>query len=199
MYMAIMKHHILYIPGLGSGYDRYRKYALRVWSLFGVDVQLLPMNWYDGQPYECKFNQASDLIRQLLKAGKRVTLVGESAGGSMAINLFAAHPEVARLITVAGVNKASTPIMSKTLRRGPAFAASRQQLAGALPKISDRRRRNIHTLSGLIDNVVASPFSTIPGTNHRRVWSIGHVSTIALCLTLLCGYIVFLAKKPTSV
>lgn len=194
-----MKQHILYIPGLGDSYDRYRKQALRLWSLFGVDAQLIPMNWYDGLSYERKFKQASDVIVQLAKAGERVTLVGESAGGSMAINLFAAHPEVACLITIAGVNKATTPVISKTLRRGPAFATSRQRLADALPKIPDRRRQNIHTLSGLIDNVVASPFSIIPGTNRRRVWSIGHVSTIALCLTFLCGYIVFLAKKPTSV
>jgi pimeloyl-ACP methyl ester carboxylesterase len=194
-----MKHYILYIPGLGDGYDDFRAKALRTWSLFGVTTQLVPMQWYDGKTYESKFQHASDIIADKIMTGATVSLIGESAGGSMAINLFAAHPKVARLITIAGVNKSSTPVAARTLRRGPAFALSRQHLNDSLSKIGDNRRRNIYTLSALSDNIVTSQYSSIPGANNRRILSIGHLLTITLCLTLLSSYIVHLAKQPTSV
>jgi pimeloyl-ACP methyl ester carboxylesterase len=194
-----MKHYILYIPGLGDSYDDFRMKALRGWSLFGVTTQLVPMKWYDGRAYETKFQDASDIITGITDTGATVSLIGESAGGSMAINLFAAHPKVARLITIAGVNKSSTPVAARTLRRGPAFAVSRQYIDDSLSKISDSRRRHIYTLSALSDNVVTSRYSSIPSANNRRILSIGHLLTITLCLTLLSSYIVHLAKKPTSV
>ncbi|MDB5187405.1 MAG: hypothetical protein JWM07_877, partial [Candidatus Saccharibacteria bacterium] len=127
------------------------------------------------------------------------TLVGESAGGSMAINLFAAHPKVARLITVAGVNMPSAPVEQVKLRKSSAFATSRQQLRDSLLRIDENRRHDIYTLSALNDNVVQSQHSVIPGSHARRILSVGHLATIALCLTVISGYIVYLAKKPTSV
>lgn len=194
-----MKHYILYIPGLGDGYDRLRSKALRTWSVFGIKTLLIPMVWFDGRPYEEKYQQASDIIIALLNSGARVSLVGESAGGSMAINLFAAHPGVAHLITVAGVNMPSTPVAQKTLRKGPAFDESRRRLVETLPTISPQRRRDIYTLSALGDPIVRFHYSVIPGAHSRRVWAVGHLITITLCLTLFSGYIVHLAKKPTSV
>lgn len=194
-----MKHYILYVPGLGDDYDRFRKIALRPWSVFGIKAQLLPMAWYDGRSYQEKYQQASGIIAGLIKSGVTVSLVGESAGGSMAINLFAAHPEVAHLITIAGVNGSSTPVAARTLRRGPAFAVSRQHLTSSLSQISQRRRRDVYTLSALSDRVVAAQYSRMLGAHNRRILSIGHLLTITLCLTLLSGYIVWLAKRPTSV
>lgn len=194
-----MKNYIIYIPGLGDSYDHFRKKALRTWSVYGVKTQLLPMVWYDSQPYEEKYQQASKTISELIKSGARVSLVGESAGGSMAINLFAANPKIDRLITIAGVNMPTAPVARQTLQKGPAFAVSRQRLHESLPMISSERRRNIYTLSALGDNVVRFRYSVIPGAHVRRVWSFGHLFTITLCLTLLSGYIVYLAKKPISV
>lgn len=194
-----MKNYILYIPGLGDGYDPIRKKALRAWSLFGVTAQLVPMVWYDGQSYEQKYQQASDIIVRLVDSGARVSLVGESAGGSMAINLFAAHPKVARLITVAGVTMPTTPVAQRTLRKSSAFAASRQQLRDSLLHIDEKRRHDIYTLSALNDNIVQPQHSVIPGSHARRIFSIGHLATITICLTVASGYIVYLAKKPTSV
>lgn len=190
-----MKHHILYIPGLGDGYDPFRRNALRLWSIFSVEARLIPMQWFDGEPYDVKFQRASKAINHLAQSGAKITLVGESAGGSMAINLFAAHPQVANLITIAGVNQAVAPVASYTLQRAPAFAMSRQRIAKSLPQISGSRRRDVRTVSALIDTVVTARHSYIPRASNHRVWSIGHLYTITLCLTLLSGYIVHLAKK----
>ena len=190
-----MKHHILYIPGLGDGYDPLRQRALRLWSIFSVNAQLLPMQWFGDEPYDTKYQRASEAIIDLAKTGAKITLVGESAGGSMAINLFATHPQVANLVTIAGVNQVATPVAAYTLRRGPAFAVSRQRISKSLSQISDSRRRHIYTVSALIDAVVMARYSYIPKAHNRRIWSVGHLFTIALCLTLLSGYVVYLAKR----
>lgn len=191
-----MKYTIFYIPGLGDNYDVYRQKALRLWSFFGVNAELLPMNWYAGGTYDDRFQYASQVITTAIASGNRVALVGESAGASMAINLFAANPSIAKIITVAGVNAAATPVAPRTLRRGPAFAESRQRISESLDGISPDRRRHIYTLSAWLDTVVRSNYSQISGAAHNyRVWSVGHLFTIAMCLTVLAGYIVHLAKR----
>jgi pimeloyl-ACP methyl ester carboxylesterase len=194
-----MKHILLYIPGLGDSYDHFRQKALRTWPVFGIEVQLVPMTWYDGVSYDEKYQRASRLIKSLTSKGVRVSLVGESAGGSMALNLFATHPEVASLVTIAGVNRSSAPVAERTLRRGPAFATSRQQVSASLAAIPASRRHAIWTISGLVDSAVRAPDSHIPGAHNRHIWTIGHFVTITLCLTVLSGYVIFLAKKITSV
>jgi pimeloyl-ACP methyl ester carboxylesterase len=190
-----MKQYILYIPGLGDGYDPFRRKALRLWSIFSVEARLIPMQWFGDEPYDAKYQRASAMIADLAKTGVKITLIGESAGGSMAINLFASHPQVTNLVTIAGVNQATTPVASHTLRHGPSFAMSRQLITKSLAQISDSRRRHIYTVSALIDTVVAARHSRIPKAHNRRVWSVSHLYTITLCLTLLSGYIVHLAKK----
>jgi len=194
-----MKHVLIYIPGLGERYDQYRKRALRAWRIFGVEARLLPMNWYDGKSYEGKYDTASAVVASLLDDGVKVSLVGESAGGSMAINLFANHPRVANLITIAGVNTSTAPVATTTLRRGPAFAISRQHVGPSLGSVPAQRRRHVHTLSGLRDDVVRWNDSHIEGAHNHRVFTIGHVMTIATCLTLFSGYVISLAKKTNSV
>lgn len=194
-----MKHIVLYIPGLGDSYDRFREKALRAWPLFGVEAWLVPMTWYDGVSYEEKYQRVSELITSLAREDVHISLVGESAGGSMALNLFAAHPEVASLVTIAGVNRSSAPVAARTLRRGPAFATSRQRVARSLASIPASRRQAIWTISGLVDSAVRARDSHIPGAHNRHIWTIGHLVTITVCLTLLSGYVIFLAKKITSV
>jgi pimeloyl-ACP methyl ester carboxylesterase len=195
----MMKHIMLYIPGLGDRYDTYRKRALGLWRFFGVEARLLPMNWYDGASYDDKYGEASRVISSLLDAGMKVSLVGESAGGSMAINLFARHPGVANLITIAGVNTPTTPVAARTLHRGPAFAISRQHIGESLASLSVQRRRSIYTVSGLRDDVVRRQHSRITGAHNHHIWTVGHLLTITVCLTVFSVYIISLAKKSNSV
>lgn len=190
-----MKHIIFYIPGLGDGYDRFRQKALRLWVIFGVHPILIPMRWDDDEPYKDKFQRVTDAIEQATTSRTRITLIGESAGASMAINAFAAHTVVASLVTIAGVNTSGTPVAAYRLRRSPAFAESRQRLDDSLKRLSVGRKNAIHTVSAASDNAVPARHSLIAGARNYRLWTIGHLATITLCLTLLSGYIVSLAKR----
>lgn len=196
-----MTYHILYLPGLGDPYDPYREKALRLWAFFGVKTTLVPMNWYtNNETYQQKYQRVSDAITVLtFQKNTRVVLVGESAGGSMAINAFAGHPDVDGLITIAGVNTTLAPVAEQTLKRGPAFAVSRQLVDGSIRSISRERFNKIHTVSALVDTVVTARRSQITHAHNHRVWTVGHLPTIAICLTILSGYIVSLAKRASRV
>jgi pimeloyl-ACP methyl ester carboxylesterase len=194
-----MTNYILYIPGLGDGYDSFRQRALRFWALYSVNARLVPMNWYGIETYDDQFQRSSDIILSLAKNGARISLVGESAGASMAINLFAAHPEITSLVTIAGVNQATTPVAPRTLRKGPSFEESRRRVGDSLVMLSQARRRNIHTVSALFDSVVMARYSRMNGANNHRILAIGHFMTIAICLTVYSWYIIYLTRKTTSV
>ena len=190
-----MKHTILYIPGLGDGYDSFRRNALKFWAVFGVRAILVPMRWDDQESYDSKYQRVIDAVENASANNDKVTIIGESAGGSMAINAYAASPMVDKLITIAGVNTSSTPVAPYRLRRSPAFAVSRQNVAKSLATISSSRMANVHTVSALADSVVRSHYSQIAGAVNHRVIAIGHFYTITLCLTLFSSYIIRLAKR----
>lgn len=195
MRVTLMKHAIIYIPGLGDHYDPFRATALRLWLLLGVKTQLLPMRWYNNESYEHKYQRASNAITDLTRRGYKVSLVGESAGASMAINLFARHPQLNSVVLIAGVNQATASVSPHTLRKAPAFGVSKLAIENSLARLSSDRLQHIHTVSGLIDHVVNVRYSYVHGARHHRVIAFGHLLTITLCLTLYSWYIVHLARQ----
>lgn len=177
-------NRIFYIPGLGDHYDQLRRAALRHWRARGLTTELIPMRWYDGESYDDKYRRAHGIIQAALDNGDDVSLVGESAGGSMAISLFVQLPRVRRLITIAGVNNATAPIASSILHRAPAFGQSMRVAGQQLTDIGSKRRSSIHTINGLYDHAVSMASSTISGAHMHRSLTVGHLMTIAACLTI---------------
>ena len=186
-----MKRYIIYIPGLGDNYDGMRQVALHGWRLLGVRTELIPMKWYDGASYEDKYERASAAIRRAVSRGYSVSLVGESAGGSMALNLAADHPGVMNVLTIAGVTHPSIRGSATTLRRSPAFAVSIKQLARSLTKLDTAR---IITLRGIKDSVVNERYSGVTGAKGYVVPMVGHLATITFCLTLWSYVVVRIIK-----
>lgn len=176
-------NYIFYIPGFGDQYDTLRRFALQRWRR-GVVAELIPMDWYGSESYEAKYHRAQRRIQEALDSGHGVSLVGESAGGSMALSLFAQMPDVLRVVTVAGFNNSSQPAEPSVLRRAPALNQSLQAVEELLTQLNPARRSSIHTLNGLLDKVVGIGSSKIPGARTHRVVAIGHLFTIAVCLTL---------------
>lgn len=184
--------YVIYIPGLGDGADGSRRWALKLWRLLGVHAELVPMMWYDGKPFAEKLQRVTAAIDAAEKAGYTVSLIGESAGGSMAINAAAAHPGIHRLVTIAGVNDPSIQISPVIQAKSPAFMSSVAKLSDSLPQL---RKHDVHTVRALLDLVVDKRFSRIPDVRDHRVPSLGHLPTIALCLTIFSPYVISLITR----
>lgn len=186
------RHYIIYIPGLGDHYDAGRGAALWCWQIFQVKVQLVPMQWNTPGGYEQKVKQLKDAIKTAQDAGYTVSLVGESAGASMALNVAATTPGIHCIVTLAGVNSSDLPISPVTRRRSPAFAASAARIKKSLPLLDTSR---VHTFRALIDETVWTRYDDIPGATAHRLLTVGHLPTIILCLTLLSPYVISIIKR----
>lgn len=183
---------VLYIPGLGDSYDTGRRFALKFWRLYGVHAVLIPMRWAHEDSYDDKYTRIIDAIKTAETNGEKVVLVGESAGGSMALNVFADIPSVERVITICGVNSPDIEIAPSLQRRNPAFVESVKNLTGSLSSIDVRK---ITTLYAIYDESVAKVYTRVPGAVARRLPGIGHLLTIALTLTIFAQIPTAIAKK----
>ncbi len=172
---------VFYIPGLGDHYDSGRSFALKFWLIYGLKVKLLPVKWYNDGTYEQKLALVTTKAKEAIDKGYKVTLIGESAGASLAINAAAQLPDLHKIILIAGVNSSKLFISPHIQRRSPSFAQSAKLVTPSLKKINPDK---IHAIRGLVDAVVSPRFNTIPGARSYMVWSIGHLMTIVVCLTV---------------
>jgi len=189
---ASRRHYVIYISGLGDQYDDFRRLSLKLWRIWGVQTQLVPMQWDKNTGFDEKYNRVNDAIEFAKKQGYTVSVVGESAGASMAINVASHRDDIHRVITICGTNNPQMKVAPRTLKRSPVFGISMQKLTKAVSRLDVK---NTHTISARIDNIVATKYTGIPGANNHRIFSFGHLFTVSLCLTFLSGYVVALIKR----
>jgi hypothetical protein len=180
-----MSTHIIYVPGLGDGYDPFRRFCLRWWHLWGVSVEHVPITWYDGGNFEEK----CELVRQAIgrSTADATVLIGESAGATLALH-GAKEARVSKVITLCGVSSPTTPISPHLRRKAPALDVA----VNTLPKSFNTE---IHSVRAYMDNVVGKRYSVVAGAKEHVIWTVGHLMTIALCLTVLAPIITSIAKN----
>lgn len=180
-----MSTHVIYIPGLGDRYDGFRKWAISFWRLWGVSAEHVAITWYDGKDFEQKMQLVTDAIEKA--KGKRIVLIGESAGATLALHT-STRQSIARVITLCGVSQPKTPIADYLRRKAPALS----QAVDSLPTsfITD-----IHSVRAFVDGTVGPKWSKTNNATVHTVWTIGHLTTIATCLTVLAPLMVTIAKK----
>jgi len=184
-----VRHYIIYIPGLGDGYDPLRRLALLFWRIFGVTVEYVPMKWYDGKSYDEKYQRVETAVRNAQALGFTVSIVGESAGASMAMNVFAQTSSVHRLISLCGVNSSHTPISPRIFKRSPGFKQSVSRVDRSRTKVIASRVGQVTSIIARSDSTVPPEKNSISGARQIEIWSMGHIFTIVLCLSI-CSFIV---------
>jgi len=179
-----MRHYIIYLPGLGDRNDGLRRFLLWFWRIYGLQTKLVPMQWYDGRTYEEKYARVVTAIKRAEKQGYTVSVIGESAGGSMAMNVFSRTPSLYRLVSLCGVNLSSAPVSPHIYARSAAFKQSVSILtASGVQAVQDRADR-ITLLTGLTDLTVPAKENIIKGVRRRKIIGFGHIPTILLCLSI---------------
>lgn len=183
-----MQTKIIYVPGLGSNYNQFRKLSLRMWRLYGADAQLAPIDWYDEHDLKQKLAAVTLLIEHA--NNEQIVLVGESAGASLVLHL-ASHPKVTKVITVCGVAQPETPISSYLQKKSPALL----QATRTIPNTSALKVESVYAA---VDSVVGRKYSAATGAKRHKLWTVGHLTTIAACLTFLAPLMVTIAKKSKT-
>lgn len=185
------KCHIIYIPGLGDGYDGLRRAGLLTWQLWGVSTELVPMKWYGGGDLATRYSTVTAAIDRAQQRGRRVILVGESAGASLAINVASRRSDIHGLMTICGIVNSRAEVSSAIRKKSPAFNQSLAQLEYDIRELD---LASVCNVRAVVDSIVPRRSSVIPGATQRIVWSVGHVTTVALCLSVYGGLLVRFAR-----
>jgi len=192
--------HLIYIPGLGDARLDGQSRAVKAWRWWAVESSQFEIGWTDNEPWPEKLERLLDMIDGLTEAGKKVALVGASAGASAAIIAYAERKSVITgVVCIAGKVNHPETVNPVRYRTNPAFEQAIQDCQPALQNLTAADRQRIQSRYALFDEIVTRSDSYIPGAHNRRVFSVEHGFTIATQITLGApGFIRFLKRLPAS-
>lgn len=182
-----MKQHVIYIPGLTDRYDVFRKLGLMLWRRPGVAVSLVPMRWLDPQEtYEDKVARIGEAITKF--DDRRVVLVGESAGGAVAIACYRRfHEQIARVVTVCGMNQGAGVVNPVLYRKNRAFRDAMMASDDALPALTAKDKTNMLTIYSSNDGIIGKKETLLEGVRSIDIKIPLHMLAI--------GYVLFVRSS----
>ena len=185
--------HIIYIPGFGDTYDTTRQRLLNLWRFKDVSVELVPMNWQSSESFEDKLGRINTAIDNA--KDKRVVILGESAGGSMAIHTYATRAkDVFKVMALCGKNTTPETVSPHLYKHHPAFKTSMDKLNESVAAIPVEARKRFVSIHPLYDNVVPVRETLLPGCGEVVLPMTGHLPVIIAALTVWSYKIVRQAK-----
>ena len=180
------QHKVIVLPGLG----RQRDYNIQIkllnhWQKLGLSVYLYPIHWSSNQTFDYKFKEVLKLIDKFAADGSQVSLVGISAGASMALNAYSARAnKISKVVFICGKLANTKPVNQRYFVANPAFKKSLEMGDVSLAKLTPKDKAKILSIRALYDNVLSPSANYIPGANRKVVLSLGHVVTILYVLAL---------------
>lgn len=185
---------IIYIPGLGDRYDPLRRASLKLWRLYGAEVTMVPMLWHSNEEYDAKRKRIEAVIEE--RAGEPVVLMGESAGGSMALTLYAKYAgQSVSAMTLCGKNTRPDNVSPYLYKRNPAFQESMFNAEAAIATLALAQRQRFISVVPLHDATVPVKQTLLPDCQKMTLPVVGHLLSILAMLTIYAPLIVRRAKK----
>lgn len=182
--------HVIYIPGLGDGYDTFRQFLLKGWNRESLKVTFVPMNWSDAaEGFEAKYRRITEVISRV-SVSDTIVLIGESAGGAMSLCVGLDDPRIDRIITICGKNRGAERVGASVYRKYPAFWQTMHTVDDVLETTSASQRARITTIYSPYDRTVLPIDTLIPGATPVKIYVPGHLLSIFLVLTSLRGYVI---------
>lgn len=177
------------IPGLGNDSIHIYNPMLNWWKKKGIEMVLFQTEWRSKENYKNKLKRLLDLIDEKTKTNK-VSLIGMSAGGSLAINAFSERKnEINKVITVCSrlrigkMNGLSG--FKKRVEDYPSFKESLIKNEENEKLLSKKEREKIMTVHALFgDQLIKADTATITGATNITVPTCGHRVSIFSSLTI---------------
>lgn len=174
--------HIVYIPGFGDHFDALRRLALRRWQNSDTQVSFVPMRWNDRhETYGEKYSRIAKTLQEI--EADELILVGESAGGAMALFAFSRNlKQIDRVVTICGYNHGAANVHQYHKQVHPAFYQLMPLVDQVVVDFAPADLQRITTLYSTRDRIVTSEHSRIAGTHEQILHTPGHFISIASCL-----------------
>lgn len=178
----------LYFNGLGSGKIRKREqFAMYYLAKHGVQVEHISIDWFSDEPFDKLLERLVGITRKKLKEHSKLVIIGSSAGGSLALNVFEKvdNKNLSAITLCSRLHNAKlawwdwrsmermayigTPEASKLFIDSVAYCTEE-----TIPKLSKTDKQNITIVQQLADDVVPRSTMNIEGARTAKVLAIGH-------------------------
>lgn len=183
--------HLVYVPGLGDGYDVFRRIALKRWKHDKLTVSIISLKWNDpSETYEQKLTRVNEVIDS--KPNARTVLVGESAGGAFAVGVSFQRADIAKVITICGKNAGANRVRSSIYRSNPAFRRVMQRADVCIEQLAEGKKSltEYAVFYSPTDTTVRFEDTMLPGAAINRLPAVGHMFAIFLVLYVIKGRII---------
>ena len=180
------------IPGLQDTENKRKayKFLLRSWpAKYNITPIIFEARWSDGkETFEHKLNRLLTLIDSATAKPVSLSLIGASAGGSLAFNAYYQRSnKIGELINVCGRLRRGVnvkPSLEWAARNSNSFFDSVINCERGLSNLTTRDKDKILTMQALYDEIVPNSTSTLDGATNIKVFSVEHMLTGLLSLTL---------------
>jgi pimeloyl-ACP methyl ester carboxylesterase len=183
-------HKVLLLSGLGDNKDVWGFNKILEhdnWKNSGFETQAINMDWMNpDETFEQKLERLTAVIDELYEDFV-VSIIGASAGGSMAFNLLIARLErVSKAISVCSRLRKGHHFwrsFDRMTDKSPSFAKSVVTFEKQEPDIPQNVRDRMMTWSAKFDELVPLETSQLEGATNVDIPSIEHMFTMYISLT----------------
>lgn len=176
--MPTSKTKIIIIPGIFKREVFLEKFKEKL-NNPNVDVEIYVMQWLESGMYSTNEKILIEKIIEYSKTYKNIFIIGTSAGGSVAINLYTKLPiQISKIVCIC------SPLDDRgiTLKIGELisdkFKDSLSDEMKNIKKLSSIQKKNILTFIPKYDELVPNQSMKIAGVKHIDVNSYEHLTSI---------------------
>jgi hypothetical protein len=188
---------VIILPGLGDHVD-YVKWVTRNWNQWGLLPIIHSMDWRNHKKFETKLQKLLALVDEHSKDGAGISIVGLSAGGSAALNLFTLRSDVIKnAVNICGrLRQGNEASFKKRTKTSPAFAESVLCFEKQEQTLSEGQRKRIMTIrADFGDELVPADTATLEGAINISLPTIEHNLTIYLAMSIFSKILITFLKK----
>lgn len=186
-------HVLILVPGLGN-YDRILKLWIKVFTRGDFKIIVCDVDWKKGElNFEDKVKIVEEKINNLASKKHKVSIMGLSAGGSIALAAFhALNKKVSFTVTVCSclkLNHDNTKREKEIFELFPSYKKAVQFFENTiLPEMSRPEKEKVLTLRPIFDELVPVNTMVINGAKNKRVFLLRHIS-LYIILFFFSSYI----------
>lgn len=180
------EHHVVICPGMAKNTclpgltDHWVK-------SYGLFPDIVPIQWFEGN-FQSKLDEVVAKIDDLMGNGHKVSLIGISAGGCVALNAFIERGEINKMVNICGplwpVTKNDLNTFVKASVRSSVFGEYSQRLNELKDKLKLTNRKKILTISVKNDELVSRRAVLVRGALNVQIpKKSNHIEGIVLALS----------------
>lgn len=180
--------HALYFNGLGIGKTRKReRFAMHYLAKRGIQVEHISIDWHSGESFDKLLARLVRMTKAKLKEHGEIVLIGSSAGGSLALNIFKQvdSKDLSVVILCSRLHDAKlaswdgrtlekmayidTPKASQLFVDSVTYCTNK-----TVPSLTKANKQRITIVRQLADDVVPKRTMEIEGVKIHKVLALGH-------------------------